>query len=352
MDPRILRILDANLNRAREALRVIEDFARFALDDADAAESAKRARHELRQIMAGLGADGLLAARDILADVGRDCKTESERHRQTADDVVRAAFGRLSEAARTISEYAKLESPQAVDRAERIRYRAYELEQRIVLRGALRGRFRQAGLYVIVTEALCARDWLATAEAALRGGAGALQLREKDLPDRELLARARRLRELTRGHDALLIVNDRPDVARLSAADGVHLGQDDLAVHEARSIVGAHRLVGRSTHTVEQLEAAIAEDPDYLAVGPMFASSTKPQEQIAGPATMAKAAERTQLPRVAIGGVTADNAGQVLRAGAHVLCVCSDVISSPDVERASRRLVELVRSRVGADVRT
>jgi thiamine-phosphate pyrophosphorylase len=136
---------------------------------------------------------------------------------------------------------------------------------------------RAVRLYVLVTAALCRRDWLETAAAAVRGGAGCVQLREKGLGDAELVERARRLRALTREHNALLAVNDRPDIARLAAADIVHVGQDDLAVGEVRRIAGTGILVGKSTHTVAQLEAALAEEPDYVAVGPMYQSATKPQ---------------------------------------------------------------------------
>jgi thiamine-phosphate pyrophosphorylase len=335
VEPSVLRIVDANLNRAREALRVIEDHARFALDDIDVAERVKVARHGLRRIVEEVGPDKLLAARDILNDVGRDVKTATEQQRRSAEDIVRAAFARLTEAARVLGEYGKLFSSNAAEAAEKLRYRAYELEQRVVLRGARRAHLRRVRLYVIVTEALCSRDWFETAEAVLRGGAGCVQLREKGLPDAELLRRARRLRELTRQHNALLVINDRPDIARLSGADGLHVGQDDLSVAQARAIAGGDILVGKSTHTLEQYDSALAEEPDYLAVGPMFASTTKPQDHIAGPQMLARAAKRTQIPLIGIGGITAENVGAVFQAGASCACVCSAIIGAKDAEAAA-----------------
>lgn len=339
MDSSVARIIDANLNRAREALRVIEEHARFVRDDADVAGQAKLARHGLRAIADAIGPDDLLAARDITGDVGRELKTADESKRESVDDVVRAAFARLTEAARVLGEYGKLLSATGADAAEKLRYRVYDLEQRLVLRGGLRARFRQVRLYVLITEALCVGQWLETAGAALGGGAGCLQLREKDLPDGELLLRAKRLRELTSQHDALLIINDRPDIARLSGADGVHLGQDDLSVAEARRVAGGGVLIGKSTHTIEQFESAVVEAPDYIAVGPMFASSTKPQDHIAGPETLAEAAKRTQIPLVGIGGITASSAGAVIDAGAGCVCVCSAAIGADDVEEACRLML-------------
>ncbi|MGE0480991.1 MAG: thiamine phosphate synthase [Phycisphaerae bacterium] len=346
MDPAVLRIVDVNLNRAREALRVVEDHARFALDDRDAAATAKSLRHEIAGIAARIGPAALLAARDILADVGRDEKHVGELARADADAVLHAALGRAAEAARSISEYAKLDNsgaPHAADAsraAENIRYRVYELEQRLRLRGAPRARFRAVRLYVIVTESLCRRPWIETAEAALVGGATCIQLREKRLSDAELLRRAALLRAVSDQHGALLILNDRPDLARLAGADGVHVGQDDVSVAQARSIAGPRMLIGRSTHTREQIDAALADPPDYLAVGPMFPTATKPQEHIAGEATLRYAAGRTAAPVVAIGGITAATAGALKDAGASAICVCAAVIAAADPAAAARGLCE------------
>lgn len=343
-----LRILDVNLNRAREALRVIEDHARFIANDPAAAGRAKQARHDLLCIATAIGPETLLAARDILNDVGRETKTTTEQARGSITDVLRAAFGRLTEAARGLGEYAKLFSREAAAAAESLRYDAYELEQTLLLRGDLRARFRGVRLYVIVTAALCRGEWLDTAAAALRGGATCLQLREKELTDGELLARARRLRELTASHNALLIINDRPDIARLCGADGVHVGQDDLSVREARAILGAERLVGKSTHTLAQVDAAIAEAPDYIAVGPMFRTTTKPTAVPAGAdppglAFLSAARIRTDLPLVAIGGINTDNARAVFAAKANCVCACSAVISGA-AEAAARSICQATGS--------
>ncbi len=199
-------------------------------------------------------------------------------------------------------------------------------------------KFDTIKLYVLLTESLCRGDWYETAEAALAGGAGAIQLREKQLADIELLDRARRIRELCQRHEALLIVNDRPDVALAAGAHGVHLGQDDLSVSEARRILGAKCIIGVSTHTVEQAEAALTDMPDYVAVGPMFASRTKPQDHIAGPETLAGVRRLTSLPLVAIGGITLENAVQC--APADALAVCSTVIGADDVASATRELLQ------------
>ena len=338
VDRNIIRILDANLNRATEALRVIEEYARFVLDDREAASEFKRLRHELHAAVAGERL-ALLEARDVASDVGRELKTPTELDRATPLDVVRAEFSRLSQSARALAEYGKLVSPRIVAAAESLRYRGYGLEQSLLMRGDLRRQMRAVRLYVIITAEFCRGDWLKTADAALYGGAKCLQLREKSLSDAELLRRAIALRELTRTHGALFCINDRPDIARLADADVVHVGQDDLSVAQVRRVAGPRVLVGKSTHTRDQIDAALLEQPDYIAVGPMFATTTKPQEHIAGPETLAHAASRTNLPLVAIGGITADRAEAVWRAGATCICACAAVISSADAEAAARALL-------------
>ncbi len=330
-----LRILDASRNRMREALRVIEDHLRFACDDADATAAVKRVRHDLQTLTDGLEPAALLDARAAFADVGRGRTTPEERTRRHPDDILRAAFARLTESARSFAEHAKLDDPERAARAERIRYAGYDLEQRILLRSARITRFARQRLYVILTEALCRHDWQHTVERVLAAGVGIVQVREKQIDDRHLLARSRALRDATAAAGALLIINDRPDIARLVGADGVHVGQEDLSVADVRRIAGGGLLVGKSTHSRAQFEAALAEAPDYLAIGPMYQTTTKPQDRIAGLDTLREVAPLAATPLVAIGGITPDRAAAVRAAGATQVCVCSAVLAAEDPGRAA-----------------
>jgi thiamine-phosphate pyrophosphorylase len=189
-----------------------------------------------------------------------------------------------------------------------------------------------------VTEAAARGPWLAAAEAALAGGSQALQLREKDLDDHELTDRARALRALCTRHGALLIINDRPDIAARVQADGVHVGQEDATVSQARRVLRPNQFVGLSTHSIEQVRRALRDPPDYLAVGPMFPSSTKPQSDIPGPALLDAARALTDLPLVAIGGITPATAPRLRNADG--LAVCHAVLGADDPLRAARELLE------------
>ena len=343
-----IRIIDANLNRAREALRVMEEYARLGLEDAGLSGEIKETRHALAKAVADfedrcrLTTASLIAARDIVGDVGTEVETVTEYQRSDESHVAAAAGKRLSEALRAVEEYGKTLDADFAAAMEKLRYRGYEIERRLALTRRAKERFDHVRLYVIITEAHCRKAWFATAEAALRGGADCLQLREKNLPDRELLDRAKRLAVLCREHEALFILNDRPDIAMAVGAHGVHLGRDDVSVSAARRILPVSAIIGVSTHTIEQVEEAAAGAPDYLAVGPMFDTVTKPQSHIAGAATLAAARSRTALPLVAIGGITAENASAVLTAASCTLCVCRSVTAQPDVEGAALRLREVI----------
>ena len=340
MERDIARIIDANFNRAREALRVMEDYARFVLNDPAGCAALKGYRHDFVASLKGLSLDTLLMSRDVWGDVGTTITVDSQRRRRDPREVCVAAAKRLPEALRTIEEYVKTFDADLSSAVERLRYRAYELEQRLLLRGRISGRFAGVKLYVIITESLCRGEWFAAAQGAVAGGAGCLQLREKALDDEELLKRARRMTQLCHDAGVLFMVNDRPDIARLSEADGVHLGQTDMSMTDARRMVGPDRLIGISTHTAEQFRSAASQVPDYISVGPMFGTATKPQSRVPGRELLRLAVKETEIPVVPIGGITQGNADILIEAGARRVCVCSAVIGSDDVENAARRLVE------------
>jgi thiamine-phosphate pyrophosphorylase len=334
----VYRILDANANRAREALRGIEDFARFALDDAALSAAAKQMRSRLQETLARLPAEALLASRDTPGDVGTQITTPTEGRRADAATVAAAACKRLTEALRTLEEYAKTVSAAAAEDFQKLRYEAYTLEQRLARRHSVAERFRKVRLYVLLTAGLCRGDPLAVARAVIEGGADCIQLREKDMPDAKRLDLAAELRQLTLGAGVLLIINDRPDIAAAVGADGVHLGQQDLPVHAARRVLPGWSIVGKSTHNLSQLRAAADEGPDYIAVGPMFPTATKDAGPVASPPYLRQALTETTVPLVAIGGITPANVAALIEAGAERVAVCSAIISAEDPAAAARQI--------------
>ena len=174
----------------------------------------------------------------------------------------------------------------------------------------------------------------------MRGGADVLQLRHKKLARGELLALARRIREITTQSGALFVVNDHVDIALLSKADGVHLGPDDLSIASALRLADGHLLVGASASTPETARAAIVEGADYLGSGPAFATPIKSEKQVIGPEGVAAitAVAGSKVPVFAIGGIDESNIAQVTAAGLRRACVIRAVADAPDPEQAARRL--------------
>jgi thiamine-phosphate pyrophosphorylase len=184
----------------------------------------------------------------------------------------------------------------------------------------------------------------ALASAFLDGGARFLQLRAKSLPGSSFLDAAVAVVELARNYGALVVINDRADIARLSGADGVHVGQQDLSPEAARRVFGAGAIVGRSTHTLAELEAAATEPVDYIAIGPVFGTVTKATGHDAVGLAMVRRAAAYGWPVVAIGGITLDTAASVIAAGARSVAVISDLLSGGDPAARARAYVERLSS--------
>jgi thiamine-phosphate pyrophosphorylase len=346
MNLSVLRILDANFNRAREALRVVEDYARFVLNDDELSGSLKRLRHELA-VATGKWSQQAILMRDTAGDVGTSIKTQAEVRRKDMAAVVTAAGKRLGEALRTIEEYLKTCSADDAATVESIRYRFYDLETRIdrTLRPA--ARFAEVRLYVLITESTCKRPWIEVAQAAIAGGADCLQLREKELESGKLLKRARTLVGLCREKGVLCVINDRPDIAVLADADGVHVGQGDLPAAEARKIVGPDKIVGVSTHNLNQAKQAVLDGADYIGVGPVFRSTTKTRDFLPGLEFAKQVAEQISLPAVAIAGIDEANVGKVLETGLRAVAVTAVVAGCDEPLEVVKRLKAKVNGSQG-----
>jgi len=333
------RILDASANRAREGLRVAEDYVRFTLDDPGLTRRIKDVRHRLAEALKGLDPDLLIGSRDTRGDVGTHIMTATERVRENSRGVLLANFKRTAEALRSLEEYSKLVDVWVSGRFEVLRYDVYTLEKLTLTAAASARALGDARLMVLVGGLATMGDLTWIVGEALAGGADVIQLREKPpLPDRDWLRRAREVRILTAQAKARFVVNDRPDLARLAGADGVHLGQDDVSLRDARRVVGPTAMVGLSTHDRAQLDRAVLDGASYLGVGPVFASETKGFDDFAGPAFVRHAAEATSLPWFAIGGVNEQTLDEAMDAGARRVAVSAAVVRAASPRRAAAAL--------------
>ena len=212
-----------------------------------------------------------------------------------------------------------------------------------------RARLADARLYLVCGASPDASELPDLLRAAVRGGVDVVQLREKQLPDEELIAVAHALHALCERLGALLIVNDRPWVALESGADGIHVGQDDMPVPDVRELVGADMLIGLSTHSPEQIDAVDASIVDYIGVGPIHETPTKPGRAAVGLELVRYAAAHAPVPFFAIGGLDARNLAEVLDAGASRACVLRAIAAASDPERAARELRELLDARASKE---
>jgi thiamine-phosphate pyrophosphorylase len=341
----VIRIIDAALNRVSEGLRVAEDYVRFVLDDPFLTGRAKAIRHDLAAAAASISTLDRHAARDTQQDVGTAISTDAEVSRRDAWDVCAASLKRSEQSLRSLEEYGKLFDNEFAGRIESLRYRLYTLEKAIGIGRSSQGRLDGVRLCVLVGGGDSLAQFEQIIGELVDAGVGMMQLRDRHLDDHDLIAGARMLVERTRGSQTLCIVNDRADIAVAVGADGVHLGQEDLSVKDARSIVGTRMLIGVSTHNVEQARAAVLDGANYLGAGPTFASRTKSFENFAGLQYLRELASEIRLPTFAIGGITAENLPSVMAAGIDRVAVGAAVVNAGDPGCAARALLRMLSER-------
>lgn len=347
-DLSLLRALDANANRCREGLRVLEDVARFVLDDAFFTESLKNLRHELETVLSVVPAQRRLEARDTGQDVGTGLSTPEEFRRSDWLSVVLANARRVQEGLRCLEEFVKLVHRGSAEELRALRYRSYTLEKALATTLMSRKALEDVRLYVLVDARKTEEEYRRLVESLVQVGVNAIQLRAKNVSDRVLLARARLLRQITAGR-TLCIINDRADIAALVQADGVHVGQEDLPVAEARRIVGPDKLVGVSTHSLAQAERAVTDGASYIGVGPIFPSKTKEFNHFPGLELARQVAGRLAIPAFAIGGITLGNLPDVLATGITRVAVASAIVDAPDPAAEAARFLELLTKSTGPE---
>ena len=342
-----LRIIDANLNRIGEGLRLLEDIARLLLDDAALTQQLKTMRHEL--IRGDLPFhQQLLQARNSASDVGIDIEAAGEEKQRELPITIVANSRRVQESLRTLEELAKI--PGTVpeldsEKFKQARFDLYTIEQKLLSRLLRKDKVKRiSGLYVIIdTQALKGHSHTEAASQIISGGAKTIQLRDKLHSKKELLPIAQQLKELCAEHNVLFIVNDYLDLALATEADGLHLGQDDLPVEVARKLLPMDKILGCSTTSVDQAIAAESDGADYIAVGSIYPTSSKETVKVVGLDRLRQVRQAITSPLVAIGGITRDNAAEVIAAGADAVAVISAILQAENAKEATRQIIEVVQ---------
>jgi thiamine-phosphate pyrophosphorylase len=342
-----LRIIDANINRLGEGLRVLEEFARMTLNDTALTQKLKNLRHQIVVVNTELQKK-LLQARDAGRDVGSGIGVDGEEKSRDITGIITANAKRTQESLRVLEEMAKNHTLGLdTENYRKARFELYTIEKELISRALRKDKIRRlTELYVIVdTEWLKGRRVADIVNQAIKGGAGTIQLRCKGCTIKESLEIANEIKKICVKKGILFIVNDSLEVALAAGADGIHIGQEDMPVMEARKLMPIDMILGCSVRTAEQAIKAKNDGADYLGVGAMFSTTTKESAKVVGVGRIGEIKKAVNLPIVAIGGINKSNLADVIKAGADTVAVISAVMGADDIEKATRELVKIIRER-------
>lgn len=322
------RILDANFNRATEGLRVIEDLIRFNPNHLSSCEPLKKLRHELFDL---LKEESILLVGSRIGSVekGRGIKGKTEYDRTDSIDLIRSNFKRAQEAIRVLEEVSKLSRPDAAEAFEKVRYKLYDLENELIVSNP----FPKNCLYALVTKSLCKLDPLDVVKGIRDGGADVIQLREKGMEDGEFIKWAREVKKELEGSQVKLVINDRVHIASIIEAAGVHLGQGDFIIEDAKKILHPWQWVGRSTNCIEVAKEFERQGHTYIGVGPIYETQTKLHRKPVGLSYIKEVNEQCSIPYVAIGSVNRDSFDAVLSAQPKGIAICTGIIAQNDPKK-------------------
>lgn len=339
-----LRLVDANANRAAEGLRVIEDYARLVSQDRYLSEKIKHLRHGLAEALSGVDRKERLASRNTETDAGTDVTTAGELSRADLESIIPAAAERVTQALRGLEEYAKFLTSCVAEKFKSLRYAAYDTLAEAELRLSRHPAIVPAHLYLLVDCQLPIERFCAEIKQLAQAGVDWFQIRDKRADGAVLLQYTKGAIASLCDTPAKVLVNDRVDIALATGAFGVHLGQEDLPLADARRISGGRLCIGISTHNTEQAVEAEQGGADYIGCGPTFPSATKTFDSFAGVSFLRDVAKQVSLPRFAIGGIQPDNLNEVVSAGFSRIAVTAAIQAADQPTKAAAALKRVLVS--------
>ena len=325
-DSRMYQIIDANLDRAREGLRVLEDWARFGLGEND---SVKRIKN-FRQILGKNHLEIYKQSRNFIEDECKGLTHKEQSKRNAPDQIISSNAGRVQEALRVIEEFARLHNHELSKIASEIRYEIYTLEIDLLNLSKYKDSgeiLKENNLYVITDQK---ENLLEIIENILIAGVRIIQHRFKAGTDKDNLQEAIQIKNLCTRYNSLFIINDRVDIALASNADGVHLGQDDLELKTARKLLGYSKIIGTSANNSIDITNAVKGGSDYIGIGPIFETSTKKNKKPLGIEKIKTLTKDLNIPWFAIGGVTTKNISNLKSSGFRKVALVSQIMNSDD----------------------
>lgn len=335
------RIIDANLNRAVEGLRNIEEYTRFILNNKNLSKKLKNLRHQITQFFEK-DYENLINSRNVVNDVGVDIQNITKETNNS--NVLRANIKRAQQALRVLNEYGTLD--------DKYRYEMYEIEKEIMnliniekktnIKSAL---LNNKNIYLITSQNdMDDSEFIDRIALILNAGVKLIQYREKNKTAKEMINIAKKLRQLCSMYDALLIINDRIDIAKIVDADGVHLGQDDIDINSARKLLGDDKIIGISTHKPDDAIIAQENNADYIGVGPVFKTPTKPTTTPVGLEYVKWVSQNIKIPFYAIGSIDETNVNEVINAGAARVAAIRALMNANDINETVSKFNEVLNN--------
>ncbi|TDT71978.1 thiamine-phosphate diphosphorylase [Hypnocyclicus thermotrophus] len=326
------RILDANVNRVAEGIRVIEDIARFDLEDKKLTDKLRNIRHILRKNFQNLDKKFILA-RDSAHDIGKEISNLNDNDKKLDEiQIILANFKRVTEGLRVIEEITKLIDYKKSKIIENIRYESYYLEKEFNLKIFKNTKKKiPKGIYGITAENFSnGRSNIECVKEMIKAGIKIIQYREKNKTINEKSREAYEIAKICKENNVIFIVNDHIEIAMLVDADGVHLGQEDLDIKSARKILGENKIIGISTHAIEEAQKAKKDGADYIGVGPIFPTTTKDRKAV-GLEYLKYIVNNIDIPFVAIGGIKEHNIDKILNIGAYSISLVSEIVGADNI---------------------
>ncbi len=325
-DLRIYQIIDANLDRAREGLRVLEDWARFGLGEEKYVKSIKN----FRQILGKNHLEVYKQSRNHIEDKCKGLTHQEQLNRKTFEQIISSNSGRVQEALRVVEEFSRLHNHELSKIAAEIRYEIYTIEVELLSlskRKKSEKILKENDLYVITDQK---DNLLEIIEEILTAGVRIIQHRFKKGTDKDHLKEAIQIKNLCERYNSLFIINDRLDIALASDADGIHLGQDDLDLKTARKLIGYSKIIGISANNEIDISNALEEGCDYIGIGPVFETSTKKNKKPIGIENIKTLTKDIDIPWFAIGGIKSNNISNLKNNGFKKFALISELMNSED----------------------
>lgn len=326
---KIYRLIDANINRVAEGLRVLEDIARFVWDNESLSKDIREMRHIVRKSFIN---HNLLTFRNSQNDIGLGISQSSKLDvKKDVFDLTGANFKRVQEGLRSIEEALKILGYLNESKTyETLRFKSYDLEKMFISRKAL----PDTDIYGILGEEFSAeRNNIQVTIEMIKAGIKIIQYREKNKEKHDKLKDCQAIRKITKDNNVTFIVNDDIDIALAVKADGIHIGQEDMPIEIVKSIVG-DMIIGLSTHNKNQALEAVEKGADYIGVGPIFNTSTKKNvEKSDGLSFLKWVSENIDIPYVAIGGISESNIGEVKKHGGKHFAMISELVGAEDINQ-------------------